>query len=429
MRKKIKIGIIGFGVVGSHTAKILDENKAYFFKKTGIEIEIKKICDTDWNKQRIWMPIKKQMTSDFNEIINDPDIDIVVELIGKENPAYQIIKTSIKNKKSVVTANKFLLSTRLYELIQLSNENKSYLGFEASVAGAIPIIKSIKEGFLSNKITKITGILNGTTNYILSSMTEKRVEFDDALKNAQKLGYAESDPSLDIMGMDSAQKLAILSTFSFHSNITPEKFSVKGIEKIGQIDIGYAEELGYKIKLLAMAKKENGTIELSVQPALISQKHPLSSVENVYNAVYLEGDLFGKSLLYGEGAGGYAASSAVISDILDIARKISMDVYMAEEFYLEKNLKIKPSEDIISKYYLCFTAMDEPGVLAKISKILGDNKISIFSVIQKEENPQKVVPVVMLTHFGLGKNLKNAISRIDRLSVIKKPTHVINIIE
>ncbi|MCL5674611.1 MAG: homoserine dehydrogenase, partial [Candidatus Omnitrophica bacterium] len=274
MKKKIKIGIIGFGVVGSHTAKVLDENRLYFLKKTGIELEIKKICDTDWNKKRIWMPSKEQITSDFNEIINDPDIDIVVELIGKENPAEQIIRDSIKNKKSVVTANKFLLSTKLSELLQLSNENRSYLGFEASVAGAIPIIKSIKEGFLSNKITKITAILNGTTNFILSSMTENKMEFSDALKTAQKLGYAESNPSLDIAGMDTAQKLAILSTFAFHSRITAENFPIKGIEKIGQIDIEYAGSLGYKIKLLAIAKKENRTMELKVQPALISKTHP-----------------------------------------------------------------------------------------------------------------------------------------------------------
>jgi homoserine dehydrogenase len=427
MKNKINIGIVGFGVVGSHSAKVLTENKEYFLNKTGLEIEIKKICDTDWNKKRIWMPSEKQITTDFNEIINASDIDIVVELIGKENPAEQIIKNSLKNKKSVVTANKFLLSTKLFEILQLSNENKSYLGFEASVAGAIPIIKSIKEGFLSNNITRITAILNGTTNFILSSMTKNKIEFDQTLKNAQNLGYAESNPSLDISGMDTAQKLAILSTFAFHKNIIPDDFVTKGIEKIGQLDIEYAKQLGYKIKLLAFAVKENETIELSVQPALISENHPLSSIEDVYNGIYLEGDLFGKALFYGEGAGGYAAGSAIISDILDIGKKIAADIYLPEKFYMEENLKIKPSDEIISRYYLCFTAIDEPGVLAEISKILGNNGISISSVIQKEENPKQAVPIVILTHQTPEKNLKKAVNEIDKLSVIKKPTQIIKI--
>ena len=427
MKNKINIGIVGFGVVGSHSAKVLTENKEYFLNKTGLEIEIKKICDTDWNKKRIWMPSEKQITTDFNEIINASDIDIVVELIGKENPAEQIIKNSLKNKKSVVTANKFLLSTKLFEILQLSNENKSYLGFEASVAGAIPIIKSIKEGFLSNNITRITAILNGTTNFILSSMTKNKIEFDQTLKNAQNLGYAESNPSLDISGMDTAQKLAILSTFAFHKNIIPDDFVTKGIEKIGQLDIEYAKQLGYKIKLLAFAVKENETIELSVQPALISENHPLSSIEDVYNGIYLEGDLFGKALFYGEGAGGYAAGSAIISDILDIGKKIAADIYLPEKFYMEENLKIKPSDEIISRYYLCFTAIDEPGVLAEISKILGNNGISISSVIQKEENPKQAGPIVILTHQTPEKNLKKAVNEIDKLSVIKKPTQIIKI--
>ncbi|MCX7706337.1 MAG: homoserine dehydrogenase [bacterium] len=429
MDRIINIGIIGFGVVGSHTALALHRKRKIFSSYNGVEFRIKKICEINWDTQREWMPPKNLRTEDYREIVNDPDIHIVVELIGKFQPAYNIIRESLKNGKAVVTANKFLLSRKLLELITLANENKTYLGFEASVAGAIPIIKGLKESFSANRITSIIGILNGTTNFILSSMTAKKQDFKDALLIAQKLGYAESDPSLDISGRDSAQKLAIISTYAFHCSISDEDFLIEGIDKVGSDDIEFASELGYKIKLLAIAKRLNDSVSLRVHPALIPQGHMLADVEDVYNAVYLQGDLFGESLLYGEGAGGKAASSAVLADIIEIGKKISSEAHFSEKFTIEPRIAVQPVDRIETKYYLRFTALDRPGVLAKIAEVLGRNKISIASVIQKGQNPECAVPIVMLTHRATEKNVKNAIKQIDRLSCIKKQTQILRVEE
>ncbi|MCM8815725.1 MAG: homoserine dehydrogenase, partial [Candidatus Omnitrophica bacterium] len=401
MNKKINIGIIGCGVVGTHTALVLFNKKDLFSSFNCMEYRLKKVCDINWTKKREWVPPRSLRTQDYNEIVNDPDIDIVVELIGKFHPAYDIIKRCLESGKAVVTANKFLLSKKLVELIGLANRNKTYLGFEASVAGAIPVIKSLRESFSANRINSIIGILNGTTNFILSSMTEKKQSFQDALLSARKLGYAESDPSLDISGRDSAQKLAIISTYAFHHPISDDNILIEGIDKIEVEDIEIALELGYRIKLLAVAKRMNGTVFLRVHPALIPKSHILADVEDVYNAVYLQGDLFGNSLLYGEGAGGKAASSAVLSDIIEIGKKISVQSHFSEHFVIEQNITILPVDKIETRYYLRFTAVDRPGVLAKVAKILGENKISIASVIQKQENPEHAVPIVMLTHRAL----------------------------
>ncbi len=429
MSKKINIGIIGFGVVGSSTASILYRKKDIYSRYYGIEYSIKKICEIDWNREREWFPPEKLRTTNYMEIIEDPEIDLVVELVGKYQPAYEIIKRSLKKGKSVVTANKFLLSRKLIEFIKLASENKCYLGFEASVAGAIPIIKGLKEGFSANRIFSIVGILNGTTNFILSSMTKKKSEFEDALISAQKLGYAENDPSLDISGKDSAQKLAIISTYAFHHPISEDDFLIEGIDRINSIDIEFASELGYRIKLLAIARRDENKISLRVHPALVSTSHILSDVEDVYNAIYISGDLIGESLLYGQGAGGKAASSAVIADIIEIGKKIATRTYFSEEFFIEPEIEIQPVEEIETKYYLRFTALDKPGVLAKISEILGKNQISISSVIQKGENPEKSVPIVMLTHRAKEKNIRKAVSSIDRLSCITESTQIIRIEE
>lgn len=429
MEKKINIGIIGFGVVGSQTAFCLCEKKKVFSNHNGVEFNLKSICEIDWERKREWMPPETLRVKDYNEVITDPDIDIVVELIGKFQPAYEIIKRSLESGKAVVTANKFLLSKKLLELLTLANQNSTYLGFEASVAGAIPIIKSLKESFVANRISSIVGILNGTTNFILSAMTRKKQSFQDALATAQSLGYAESNPSLDISGMDSAQKLAIISTYAFRYPISDDDFLIEGINKIEKEDIDFASELGYRIKLLAIAKRSDNSISLRVHPALIPASHILADIEDVYNAVYLEGDLFGKSLMYGEGAGGKAASSAVLADIIEIGKKISAGSHFSEYFSIEQKIKVLPVDKVETRYYLRFTAVDRPGVLAKIAEILGKNKISIATVIQKGENPERAVPVVMLTHRALERDIKNAITQINKLSCITRPTQIIRIEE
>ena len=427
MKEKINIGIIGCGTVGSNTALVMQNKRDLFTLHTGIEYRIKKICDIDWNREREWIPPEGMRTSSYLDIINDPDIDIVVELIGKIEPAYEIIVKSLKKKKAVVTANKFLLSKKLLELLSLASNNNTFLGFEASVAGAIPVIKGLRESFAANRINAIIGILNGTTNFILSAMTGKHQTFSEALDTARKLGYAESDPSLDISGKDSAQKLAIISTYAFHCPVSDDDFLIEGIDRIESQDMDFARELGYKIKLLAISRRIDSKISLRVHPALISSSHMLADVEDVYNAIYLEGDLFGKALLYGEGAGGKAASSAVIADIIEIGKKISSGARFSEKFVVHPEISIQSPDELMVKYYLRFTAVDRPGVLAKIADVLGKNKISIASVIQKKENPEHAVPIVMLTHRALEKNIKKAISIIDKLSCIQEPTRIIRV--
>ena len=424
--KIIEIGVIGCGTVGFNFIKSFTKKRREIEKKTGVKFVIKKVYDKDEKKIK---PFPEFSCNSVKEIIEDPEIDIVVELIGGIHPAYEFIVKSNKNGKSVITANKALLSEKGKEIFNLAVKNKVYVGYEASVAGAIPVIKTLKESFIGNKITKMLGILNGTTNFILSQMFKYGMNFSDALKKAQKLGYAEADPTLDIGGMDTAHKLSILSTLAFNKPISWKDIYVEGIDKIEFTDIKYAHEFGYRIKLLAIAKISSNFLELRVHPALLPSNHLLSSVEGVYNGIFIEGDMIGNSLLYGEGAGGKAAASSVISDVVEIGKKILQKEYISPPFYENKKLTIKSMDKISIRYYFRFTALDKPGVLAKISKILGKNNISISSVIQKQENPQKAVPIVMLTHKAEEKNVKKAIKEIDNLDVIKKPTIIIRVEE
>jgi len=425
-KKNINVGVIGCGNVGSSFIKGFISKKEIIKKKTGIEINILKVFDRDKNKLKLF---KNVAAKSPDEIIYDKEIDIVVELIGGIDYAYEFVKKSIENKKSVVTANKALISKYGEEIFNLAKEKNVYIGFEASVAGAIPIIKSLKESFIGNKITKILGILNGTTNFILSEMFYKKIKFSEALDMAKKLGYAEANPKLDISGFDTGHKILILSYISFGNLFSIDNINVEGIEKIESVDITYADEFGYRVKLLGICKKEGNNIEIRVHPTLLPKNHLLSLVEGVNNAVYVEGDLIGKALFYGEGAGGNAASSSVISDVVDISKKIISENYLEENFNINEKISLKLFDEIETKYYFRFTAIDKPGVLAKISKILGDNNISISSVIQKKDNPEKAVPIIMLTHMAKEKNVKKAIEEINKLDDIKKETVMLRVEE
>ncbi|MCM8786025.1 MAG: homoserine dehydrogenase [Candidatus Omnitrophica bacterium] len=423
-RKSVNIGVIGCGTVGSSFVKNLILRKEIIKRKTEIEINILKVFDKDKSKIA---QFKNISANSPDEIIENKEIDIVVELIGGTDDAYKFVKRAIENRKSIVTANKALLSKFGYELFKKSKEKNVYIGFEASVAGSIPIIKSLKESFLANKINKILGILNGTTNFILSEMYYKEINFNEGVEKAKRLGYAEADPTLDIKGYDTAHKILILAYLISGEFFQLDEISVEGIDKIEPIDIKFASEFGYRIKLLGICKKEDKKIEIRVHPALLPKSHLLSLVEGVNNAIYVEGDLIGKSLFYGEGAGGNAASSSIISDVVDISKKIVHKGFVEENFISDIGLYLKPFEEIETNYYFRFTAIDKPGVLAKISKILGDNNISILSVIQKQDNPEKAVPIIMLTHKAKEKNVKKAIKEIDKLDVIRKPTITIRL--
>jgi len=396
---EIKIGLVGCGTVGTAFLKEIIKKKNEIRKKTGVDITVSKIYDKDKNKKKL---LPDKFVSSVDDIITD---------------------------KSVVTANKAVISEKGKELIKKAEEKGVHLLFEASVGGAIPVIKVLKESFVGNKIITIMGILNGTTNYILSKMYYEGINYSSALKQAQKNGYAEADPTLDIMGIDTVHKLAILSTLAFNIWIDWKKIKTEGIDKIDIEDIRFADEFGYRIKLLGISKIYGKRIELRVHPVLIPKNHPLSLVEGVYNGIYFQGDMIGRSILYGEGAGSYAAASSVIADVVDVSRRIVNGKKTGDIFYTGKEVEILPFQEVETKYYFRFTAIDKPGVLAKISKILGDNNISIFSVIQKGENPQKAVPIVMLTHKTIEKNVEKAIKKINKLDVIKNPTVVIRVEE
>ncbi len=425
----INVGIIGFGIVGSGTAKVLLENKDILRERLGFELNLKRIADLDIKRDRGIKIPEGVLTTDANVIFNDPDIHIVVELIGGIRPAKDFILKAIQNGKHVVTANKALLATEGADIFDAAHKAGVEVGFEAAVAGAIPIIKVMKEGLVANRIKAIYGIINGTSNYILTKMTEENVEFSDALKEAQALGYAEADPTFDIEGIDTAHKLTILATLAYGIPLSYNSLYIEGISKISSQDISFASELGYKVKLLAIAKETDGEIELRVHPTMLPKEYLIAKVDGPFNAIYVDGDATGSTLYYGRGAGSVPTGSAVVSDIADIARNIQKNaigrVPTIPKFLRET--RIKNIDDVVSKYYFRFSALDRPGVLSKISGILGSYNISIASVIQKGRRVGEAVPLVVLTHEAKEKDVRQAIEEIDLLPVVMGKTVFIRV--
>ena len=416
----IGVGIIGLGTVGIGTYKILTEYNSLLKERTGLDLRIVKIADIDLKRDRGVKIDRNILTKDAYEVIEDRNVDIVVELMGGITPAYDFIVSAIKKKKWVVTANKALLAEKGDEIFDLVEREQCEIGFEAAVGGGIPVIRAIRDGLVGNRINYILGILNGTSNYILTKMTEEGVSFGDALKEAQKLGFAEQDPTFDIEGIDTAHKLSILVRLAFNFPVKMKEIITGGISKIEPTDIGFAKEFGYKIKLLAMAREEKGLIEARVEPTMIPVIHPMSNVNGVYNAVYVVGDRIGPNLYYGKGAGGDPTGSSVVSDIMDMASRIKeKNSKTKAPKHFKSELKIRKGEDISVPYYMRITAQDKPGVLSKISGILSEYDISISTVVQKGRQETGYVPIVMLTHEAMEKNLKKAKAKIDREPFIK----------
>ena len=425
----INVGIIGFGTVGTGTVRILLENKDVLKERLGFEINLRKIAVRDIVRDRGIKVPEGVLTTDVDAVLNDPHIDIVVEVIGGIRPAKDFILKAINNGKHVVTANKALLATDGNEIFTAAQEAGIEIGFEASVAGGIPIIKVIREGLVANRIKAVYGIINGTSNYILTKMTDENVEFSVALKEAQDLGYAEADPTLDIEGIDSAHKLAILAYLSYGIPIPYKNIYIEGISKISSQDIDFASELGYKVKLLAIAKEKDNEVELRVHPTMIPKDYLISKVDGPFNAVYVEGDATGSTLYYGRGAGAMPTGSAVVSDIVDIARDIKKNATGRIPVMVKtiRDVRIKKIDDVISMYYFRFSALDKPGVLSKISGILGNYNISIASVIQKGRRVGEAVPLVVLTHEAKEKDVRQAIEEIDHLPVVMDKTVFIRV--
>ncbi|MCK5655651.1 MAG: homoserine dehydrogenase [Candidatus Aureabacteria bacterium] len=423
--KKINVGIIGFGTVGKGVVKNLLKNGSAFSKKIGIPVKLVKVADKDIKSNRGIKLAKGMLVSNADLILEDESIDIVVELIGGIHPAKEFIKKALSKGKRVVTANKALLAEHGKELFEHAAKNNSEIFFEASIGGGIPVVKGLREGLAANKIYSIHAIINGTTNYILSRMGNEGISYREALKAAQKEGYAEANPKLDVGGMDSAHKIAILASLSSGKWIDLKDIHVKGIENVEQIDIDYARELGLVIKLLAVYKEKQDGIEVSVTPVMVKDKSMLAAVSAAYNAVLVEGDFVGNILYYGLGAGEKPTASAVVSDILDISRNILSG--KSKPFILDfpnSRKKVKPMGKIRSRYYFRFRVIDKPGVLSKIAGVLGKHQISISSVIQKERNKGSAVPIVVMTHKACEKDVQKAIKLIDNLGMIKSKTVV-----
>jgi homoserine dehydrogenase len=423
MGKEIYIGLAGFGTIGSGLVKLLHDNSDLIEQRLGARLVIKKIADLDITTPRTVSVPGNILTTNLSEIIDDPDISIVVELMGGYEYAKSFIINAMGKNKHVVTANKALLAMYGNELFTAADETKVNVGFEASVGGTIPIIKTLRESLVGNNITSIFAIMNGTSNYILTKMSEESRPFDEVLKEAQHLGFAEADPTYDIEGIDTAHKLALTLALSYGKRVNMEEIHREGISGISVQDISFAKELGYKIKLLAIALQKEEGIEARIHPTMIPFDHLLSTVGGNYNAFHFVGDASGPVFLHGQGAGMMPTASSAVCDLVDIARDMMKGIVrrvplrsIPEEKIDDMN--ILPMDEIVTSYYFRFSAYDRPGVLSKIAGILGNNNISIAAVIQKGREAMGLVPVVMTTHPSKEKNVQKALEEIDKLDVV-----------
>jgi homoserine dehydrogenase len=431
--KSVKVGLIGFGTIGCGVVKILQDNQKIIQDRLGASVEVIKIADLDITTDRGVKVAPGILTTDANEVLSNPDIDIVVELIGGDEPARSFILKAIKNKKHVVTANKALLAKHGEEVFSAAGDNNVDVGFEASVGGAIPIIRSIKEAFVANRIQAIEGIMNGTANYILSKMADGDHNFGTVLKEAQDKGYAEADPTFDIEGIDSAHKIAVLTRLAYGTPVNLDDIYVQGISSISTVDIKCAHEFGYRIKLLAISKFDGKAIDVRVHPAMVPESKPMANVNGVLNAIMVCDDMMEENILVGHGAGSLPTGSAVVADVVEIARNMisgATNRVPPQSFQKSsiKSIPLKDMSEIEGEYFLRFWVLDEPGVLSRISGILGNHDISIESVIQriKDDNGQGV-PLVMMTHDAREKNIQAALKEINDMDEVFEKTVLIRV--
>ncbi len=421
--QRINVGLIGFGTVGTGVAKVLKENAQLIKDRLGCELILKRVADKDIVRDRGVKLDDGVLTANAADVINDPEISIVIELVGGTGIAKTFIMEALDKGKHVVTANKALLSTHGKEIFGHAAVKSLDIGFEASVGGGIPVIRALREGLSANRIESIYGIINGTANYILSKMTNDGGKFEDVLRRAQEKGYAEADPSYDVDGIDTAHKLAILINLAYGTYINLSDIYTEGISSISQHDIKFAKEFGYRIKLLAITKAIDGEIEARVHPTMIPAAHPLATVEGVYNAIHLRGNAVGSVMLYGLGAGMMPTASAVVSDLMDIARNLRKNISnrltpLAFTEDAVRDVKIRHIDSLEIPYYIRFLAIDKPGALSKISGVLGAHNISISSVIQKDRKIGGAVPLVILTHNASEKSLRAAVDEIQKMDII-----------
>jgi homoserine dehydrogenase len=428
VKETIGIGLLGLGVVGGGVAKALRGKGETIARQAGSRLEIKGILERDPAKGPRLNIEPELLTTEAQKIINNPEIDIVIEALGGESPAWEYIRDAMLTGKHVVTANKEVMAKHGVELLTLAAEHEVNLLYEASVGGGIPLISPLKQDLLANDISAIYAIINGTTNYILTRMGQEGLDFATAIKQAQELGYAEADPSNDVNGTDAAYKLAILATLAFHVEVRPEDVYYEGISRLAPRDFRYAQELGYAIKLLAIAKKEEHSLQVRVHPVFLPEDILLAKVDGVFNAVQIEGDLIGKVLFYGEGAGALPTSSAIIADVIYLAQSINLGLSPGLELWLDPNKIVKPVSEIETRYYLRMTVADRPGVLAQIAQTLGEHLISISSVIQKEtDRMARTAEIVIMTHPAKEAAVQKALHEMAALEVVKEISNFIRV--
>ena len=422
--KPVGIGLLGIGTVGGGTFAVLLRNQEEIARRAGCAITLKMVADKDTEKARQLVGERAIVTADAYEVVNHPEIDIVVELIGGTTVAKELILKAIANGKHVVTANKALLAQYGNEIFAAAQKEDLMVAFEAAVGGGIPIIKSLREGLTANRIEWIAGIINGTSNFILSEMREKGTSFAAALEAAQRMGYAEADPTFDVEGIDAAHKLTIMSAIGFGIPMQFKAAYTEGISQLSQEDIRHAEDLGYRIKLLGIAKRKSKGIELRVHPTLIPARRLIANVEGVMNAILVKGDAVGQTMYYGAGAGAEPTASAVVADLVDVARMLRADPehrvpHLAFQPGQLSNISILPMGEVETAYYLRLRVLDRPGVLADITRILADLHISIEAMVQKEpEKGEDKVDIIMITHLTVEKNVDAAIKKIEGLPVV-----------
>lgn len=431
-KKSIGVGLLGLGVVSGQVAKVLLEKSVQLAEKAGMPIVLKKVkvLPADLKRPQAKALPKGVLTTDDDEFFNTPGIDIIVEAIGGENPATGYIRKALSSGRHVVTSNKEVISKHGVELLSLAQEHGVSLQYEASAGAGFPLIAPFKHDLIANTITGIFAIINGTTNYILTNMANEGLDFATALKAAQKLGYAEANPANDIEGTDSKYKLAIMATLGFQHNVRPEDIYTEGITRLSPHDFVYAESLGFTIKLLAIGKLHGNSIEVRVHPVFIPGDSILASVDGVYNAVQVEGDLMGRVMFMGQGAGALATSSSVVADIVCCARKIVLGIGSISLWKEDKTKTIRSIDEIITQYYVRLAAKDRPGVLAAVATIFGNNKISIASAIQPEvDEKTKTAEIVIMTHPAKEKAMRKALRELEQLDTVKEISNFIRVEE
>jgi homoserine dehydrogenase len=432
MAQAVRVGLIGFGTIGTGVVKLLQRNQALIRSRLGVPLTLRRIADIDLRRDRGVRVRPGVLTANAERLLDDPDIDVIVELMGGYKLARRFVLRAIRNGKAVVTANKALLAMYGDEIFAAAENKGVDIGYEASVGGGIPIIRTLREGLAGDRISAIFGIVNGTSNYILSRMTEQGGEFGEVLAAAQSEGLAEADPTFDVDGTDAAHKLTLLMQLGFGTAVRFADIPVEGIRHVTQLDINFAREFGYVIKLLAIAKRDGGRIEARVHPTMVPRAHLLADVGGAYNAIAVRSEALGSSVYFGLGAGMMPTATAVLADLIEVARNLRGDsrgrvAPLGYPLTRQALHKLKPMADVVSEYYLRFMVVDRPGVLARIAGILGKHDISIASVIQKEREAGASVPIVIRTHHARERNLRSALRAIDRLAIVRAKSAVIRI--